>query len=320
MGCFDFYCPFCGLPTRLDLLNISYLDFSLSEREIKKLEKKYNLPKIFDNIHKHAEWLGKATLLLPNGEIKHNLEEVSCNNNFGNVAYGYPLFSVLSIKSHKFGIFLHTHCYKYVSELIKKNLEFNDIPYLQINEFGMFDKIKYVTTPFLGQSFNAPKMLLKDINYFISPLHEKSTNRKQIKSVISKAHILKFLKNKDTPEPPYPASILPEKSYGVGDNDNIWQVVKGKWVNKNTATVRITFNIKKHRMAFFPFFIHEIITPKFSKEGYSSSIILKPLFIYKYKFEGNNVTVELLTTQANKVEEMFKKNKISHKFNVVNFS
>ena len=98
MGCYDIFCPFCGLPMNSTLYGFSFIRkskedlFNSSELFYKNTNNKNE--KIYDlliNLKKNIDikWFYNCTLLLPDGKVLRKQKELSCNSNFG-IADSYP--------------------------------------------------------------------------------------------------------------------------------------------------------------------------------------------------------------------------------------
>ena len=110
MGCWDIYCPLCGLLLNGLDLNDIFNDNNLNIKIV-----------INNNV---VKWLEKCTILLPNQKAKHNYVENECNICFINKKNNKQI--IISDKDDNdksMGIVLHTDCWKYVKkcqQVVKK--------------------------------------------------------------------------------------------------------------------------------------------------------------------------------------------------------
>ena len=123
MGCWDVYCPLCGLP-----LNTS--------------------PR--DNI-KIPKWLFKCTILLSNNKNINNAEEISCNVHF---YANYKEYNGLSYRYPYSFIVMHMDCVKFINREKNIKLIYSDLP---INSI-LYNQNKYFT-PFFQTSFRTLKYI-----------------------------------------------------------------------------------------------------------------------------------------------------------------
>ncbi len=125
MGCWDSLCAICGAPPR----GRKYIIYYNKETK-EEIEDTYQYAK-------ETEWLNKCTLLLPDGQLRHNYIEHACNIEFGpelklkgktpaqrrkllkesryDRIYASSSSEKVNIKYYPivtFGIWMHTDCYK----------------------------------------------------------------------------------------------------------------------------------------------------------------------------------------------------------------
>lgn len=248
---YDIYCPFCGLPSYND--DITYI---IKDKEVPPLyQKDYTLQQLLNNSDKlsfisnkkNNNWLNKCSLLLNNGKVYHNLKNINLLNKFKikdkyidkYIDDIYP-----NVLGTSFAIFLHTDCYKYIEKKLKYEITFKHIAYLNMNDKSLFKNILYPTSLYNQQTFDFIGLSLNNKDYIISPI-KNGINNKFIDKVINKTKIKDFIKNEKRPSPSYPASLVPNNYYGLGNNKKIWKKEKSKWKQQPT-TITKSLNNKKY--------------------------------------------------------------------------
>lgn len=141
----------------------------------------------------------------------------------------------------KYGLFVHTDCWKFVQKEYKIKLSYKYLPINQVERTKnkVFNFIDYgKIEKYWQQDFDFIKMI-SDGNEKLcdSPLKTKlvATN---IKKVFNK---LKIRKDEERQSPPVSATFYKQGIYRIGNNGNIWFIKNGKWNElKNTITYEIT--------------------------------------------------------------------------------
>jgi len=275
MGCWDIYCCLCGNSCK------SYNN--LSEILLEQINnKEINL----DKINKNTKWLNKCTFLSADGLIVHNCKEIMCNNVFmdnkKNIYYHQTYFENNNIK---YGIFVHTDCWKFIYKEYKIKLSYN---YLPINKllnisYKIFNFINYgKIEKYWDQNFNYINLILDGFNeLYLSPLKSNLVG-KNIKKIFVQ---LKIRYDKNRQSPPTSATFYKNNMYKIGNNNNIWMTKNNKWIElKNTIKYKINnINIIKNKC-------------------YSKDVNTEPIFIYKIK---NNKEIEIISTDDIKNKLIF---------------
>lgn len=333
MGCWDIFCPFCGLPPR----QWSLLDFEdrlLIEKDfyesIKKNPKKYNrfkntkdlyskfikkfksienFKKKFNKLEKDTEWLNNCTLLFFDGNIIHNSEEVDCNIGFKNpksfmdnfIAYPYKY-----LINQKEVVFLHTECYKYISKKLGYKFSIKHIPYLNIIEFCIFKNINYPTRKYFEQDFDFLNLIIDNDKLLYSPLKNKIV-AKNIDKVCSKIKLTKseIKKRVKRPSPSISANLIESETYSIGNDNFIWQKIGNKWNKVDTIYLLLTIN----QSIDIPITnLKHYMIPKKNKLKFT------PHFILDNTIQKKNRIIKIATTMNNynKLIKYFKTKKISY--------
>ena len=233
MGCWDIYCPLCGLLLNgLDLNDI----FNDSNLNIKIV--------INNNV---VKWLEKCTILLPNQKAKHNYVENECNICFINKKNNKQI--IISDKDDNdksMGIVLHTDCWKYVKKVKKHQLIFDDFNFKKISKSQvwknyLFKYLKYnVTKKYQNQFFDI-KLLYKrptDLYILYSPLKNNVNSKKNAKRINSNIKLLFKNKPKERKSPLQSSTIFKRGTImkGCDGTDYIVKLSKNKvkkWVKYN---------------------------------------------------------------------------------------
>ncbi|MBA42427.1 MAG: hypothetical protein CMF62_00270 [Magnetococcales bacterium] len=224
MGCWDTKCIICSLPPRAN----KYLD---DDVEIPK--------KIYNKI----KWLNNCLLLLPNGD-KIKGDEISCNIEFetklGLIEFT-PNIKNTSLYPKK-GLFIHEDCYKFIKKEFNLELKFNHFPYHLI-EFETFKGLNYGLIKKYHQQFLNYEEIFNDKNEWLlfSPLKDKK-NANRIKKFISQFKITKseVKKRISRPSPFISASIMPDKTFALGNDKNIYVKKNGKWTKTESFIINLS--------------------------------------------------------------------------------
>ena len=258
MGCWDVYCPICGLT----LQGLPLKQFIEEQAEIcKEVYKKGKMVKINknkkdiilkkDNIfHKEklvskTKWLEKCTILLPNTKPKHNFEEVYCNIGFKKNKELYNI-SLINNEYDNIGIVLHTDCWKYVKESKKYELTFDDFNLKKIkgDDYWNHYKFKYFNykevEKYHEQYFDIDILYKRPQDFYLlySPMKNTIESKKNKKRIDK--NIIKLFKNKpkQRPSPVQSATIFEKGTIMKGSDGYNYKVTTNKkkikrWIKLN---------------------------------------------------------------------------------------
>ncbi len=241
MGCWDAPCIICGAPPT------SGKTMYLAEEG---MPPKY---------HKITKWLENCTMLLPDGQILHNYEEIACNISFvpksGDRSHniegkGYVNdINLLTGKLLPFGMWLHDDCWKYIKNYLGLDLSYNEIPehrWIQSQD-GEIEGINYgQIKKYQSQDFKFYEMFQnKDQWLTTSPLDSTSRptlqglgsskdatkNRTRINKILSQLKLTKseVKKREKRPSPPISATLVKANAFCMGNDGKVWKKVGGKW-------------------------------------------------------------------------------------------
>ena len=216
MGCWDIYCPLCGLT--LHNLELNDNNIKLNKNDIK--------------------WLEKCTILLPNKSAKHNFVENECNICFNNTKDNKKI--IISDKNDhdkNIGIVLHTDCWKYVKKVKNHKLIFDDFNFKKILKSKvwknyLFKYFKYnVVKKYQHQFFDINLLYKRPNDLFIlySPLKNNENSKKNAKRINANIKLLFKNKPKERNSPLQSATIFKRGTVMKGCNNNDY-IVK---LNKN---------------------------------------------------------------------------------------
>ena len=129
MGCWDAFCPLCGISfyNLVERIN-DYLD---DYPELLTKISKIKLPK--------SNWATKCTVLLLNKKAKHGFIETACNIEFYNskTQESYAIRESGNDQyDEKFGIVLHTDCWKLAKKILKRGLTLDDFDIKRMTSIG----------------------------------------------------------------------------------------------------------------------------------------------------------------------------------------
>jgi len=261
MGCWDVFCFLCG--------NRSYeCDANIN-----------------NSLNKQTEWLKQCTFLTATNKIIHNCKEINCNIIFaddkGN-EYSHETYKPFALENY--GLFVHTHCWKFIQKKYKIDLCYSHLPISDTNHrynvFGSF--IKYPLEKYWKQDFNF-KALIEDKKEQMAYSPFKSAlTAKNISNVFTK---LKIRTKGERKGPLISASFYKNGEYKMGSNGNLWIVNNNKWMEiKETIKYKVKINLDKKNKKYLLNIKHC---------GDKSKI---PIFILNYKFNKEIADIEFLTT------------------------
>lgn len=207
MGCWDVYCPLCGLP--LNTINSNDIQKSMYE----------------------------CTILFNSNKIMHNAREVACNINFH---VKKEEFNNL-INNPKSFIVMHTDCWKYIKKEKNIELKYSDFPIVKklYNENSFFNfNISYKPiSNYWNQDFDVINFL-KDGGIIDSPL-KNSLQGKFINNIFKKLDI-----KIDRKGPRVSATLYEEGDLLIGTDNIFWQIKNNKWIKTDTFNNKFITNIK----------------------------------------------------------------------------
>jgi len=231
MGCWDAWCPICGLC----FYSLSIDDFTI---EFKKVIKK-------------TKWMEKVTVLLPDKKARHGFIETSCNITFLHKIKkdDYYLDTMAN------GLALHTECWK----LAKRQgiiLKYEDFDYKRVKTHHskhtfwkqyMFTYINYSPAKkYHSQYFDIEKLYKNPKDWYIlyKPNNMNShESKKNINRILKNVNQIKKNKPKIRPSPTITATIFKKGTEKKGNDGRIY-VVKTtsngtkRWILKNNKKKR----------------------------------------------------------------------------------
>lgn len=297
MGCWDIYCFLCGNTCHQSesaevlLDNIKWYEENMKKKSncfIKTFEPIYKTyiknPKLFlqknNDLIKNTKWLKDCTFLAADNTINHGCKETSCNIHFtdrkGNHYEHSSNYNVNSSKDSKFlkyGVFVHTDCWKFIKKEYNMKLSYEHLPIVdyKVTDNKIFKFISYGPMEnYWDQQFNFIKMISDGNEELSSSPLKSDLVAKNIKKVFSK---LKIRNDDNRKGPTVSATFYKNNIYKVGANGNIWTIKGNKWTEiKDTIKYKLTGN-------------------KLKKIILSADINTEPYFINKIK------EFEIITTQ-----------------------
>ena len=191
MGCFDKYCFICCNTTNSAKILEDYYHQNNEER-IEQGKEPYNIKNI-QNFVKKTLHLDICTFLTEGNEVIHDCCEINGCGTFsdknGNL-YGLLLHKDDNDSNIKYGIFLHTDCWKYIKNKSNIELRFSDIKSNIIDDLrnNLFAKIEYgdIIDKYIGGQYMDFEQLFEDKNLYLcySPLKYNKKNNKRIDKII----------------------------------------------------------------------------------------------------------------------------------------
>lgn len=288
MGCWDTMCVICGCPAGSNNLPYGGENNILQGSAIQEFKD-------------DTKWLVNCTILTPDGEKYHNSIEVVGNIEFktskgiiSSEKRGSQTEEVLRENAPAFGIFLHTDCWEYIKRKTGYEISYANIPSILLDKYGhALDKIKYGgIEKYWDQDF-AFDDTIEDGNQWMykSPLLNKKNQTRIIKVLAQLELTGSELKKRMTrPSPPISAKFVPDKTYAVGNDGNIWQRNRGKWVAIDTIPKKIVINTTSRNGLNNLFFKQQISVNK-------QKVISRPFFIVS----RNKNVFELIGVKESKI-------------------
>ncbi len=279
MGCWDIFCLICGNPCH------GILDGTIDAYEEEILEDKLN-PKQMNELKqlkKKSKWMNKCTMLVTDGSIIHNLEEINCNVTFCNskiCVEQLTKYTKPSFIDGNFGVFLHTDCWKFIKKNYKVELSYNHLPKLKLDKDDKLLDINYGDVEkYWNQDFEFGKIVIDKKTYLCSSPLSSDKNLSQIKKNISKLNL------KNDPKrigPLVSATFYKSGDIKVGKNKKLWIIKNNKWseINEKVIDIDMDINITKLKNNQL----------KFLKElPFSAQFNVKPIFISSTKSNKKDI-------------------------------
>jgi hypothetical protein len=273
MGCYDVFCIICGNPY--------HSVYSNNIKELKELKKQ-------------SKWMDKCSMLLINDQVIHNVTEVACNITFCNksrklcaehIDKNINLLKNCSFMDDtKYGIFIHTDCWKYIKKSYKIELKYSYLPKIININYGDIEN-------YWEQEFNFQGILNDNKQYLCSSPLKNDKNINQIKKNINS---LKIKNDPNRVGPSISATFYDPGDIRIGKNKKFWIIRNNRWqeINDNVIKIKLDINITK-------------ISKK--KENYLKKIPFIgqyntiPIFISSYKKINKNIYhLELLLNESYK--------------------
>ena len=221
MGCWDAWCPVCGLCFHSPFIESYSIDFSTE----------------FIKIIKQTKWMEKVTVLIPDKKAQHGFIEVGCNITFLNERNDIEY----DLEKLSDGLALHTECWK-LAKSKKIELKYEDFDYkraklLKMNKYSIWNQyiFKYIdyspVKKYFDQDFKTDKLYKTSKDWYIlfNPNNKKIDQSKKNNDRIVKNlnKIIKF-KPKMRPSPSVTATIFEKGTEKIGNDGNIYVVEMNK--------------------------------------------------------------------------------------------
>lgn len=264
MGCADLFCFVCG--NRYDSFD-NFLDDYLKNKSTVQEED-------IRNAVKKSAWMSDITMLLSDGEIVHDCTNSNCYNEFIDKSYKVYFHLEQTEDFDKYGIFLHTDCWKYIQKKYGIDLTYNDLPiilapdmdpfeYVNINygamkqywaqDFKLLELLKNACpSPLAGRAKQATRRMPptnKHMYMLESPLIDNKQNITRINKILKQFKIKNKKEASKRKSPNVSATFFDEGVMKFGNDGNLWIIKNNKWVLTDEKFVTVThfFNPKKKR-------------------------------------------------------------------------
>lgn len=216
MGCWDVYCPICGLACWNNLRD--YEGDLLKKKEVKELD-----------------WLNKCYFMTANNLVIKGCEEIACNATFACGKNKYSsLIDIKELEYYKnYGLFIHEDCHKYIKKEYNITLKLSDFYFKGFIDNKPMVYVNYGDIKKYWLQFFDVYRCLEDGNLWmlLSPL--KSTrNQKRIKKIFNQLKI-----KSDRSGPSISASFYKNGTIKIGNDGYFWIIKGGKWVKINEKPI-----------------------------------------------------------------------------------
>mgnify|MGYP006410763803 FL=1 len=240
MGCWDAWCPVCGL-----CFHSPFIDDLESSSDSSSTD---DLTIEFKKIIKKTKWMKMATILLPENKARHGFIEIACNVGFSHKTKkeGYNLDTMAD------GLALHTECWK-LAKCKGMVLTYEDFDYKRAKTFGSKHKFwnQYIFTyidyrpanSYYAQDFDTTKLYKNPKDWYI--LYRPNNmnlpeSKKNIVRICKNITQIKKNKPKVRPSPTVTATIFKKGTEKIGNDGNMYVVDKNKngslrWVKKKNV-------------------------------------------------------------------------------------
>jgi hypothetical protein len=216
MGCWDVFCPLCGIPL---------IDVVERIKEYNYLKKPVKIPR--------SNWSDKCTILLPGKKAKHGFQEINCNITFYNKKTNEEYDVDVALYGDSMpGIVLHTDCWK-TAKNMNHTLSFDDFNLKKTKQntyiwnHYMFTYLNYKeVSKYHRQDFDLELLCKNPKNLYLlySPLLSNKSSIQNKKRIVK--NINKLFKNKPKyrPSPSQSATVFKQDFKMAGNDGNMYIV------------------------------------------------------------------------------------------------
>lgn len=237
MGCYDVYCILCGnfAGKYVGFLYDIYYDDEIPP----------NATELNREFYKLSNWMREVSLLLVNGDVIHKCKEIVCSvvfesngDTYLGVIYDNIKYFDKKLEFRNQGLPIHTDCWQYLCNKYKRKITLQDLP----PTVALTNKINYGKISDYWMQDTNYKDMMKENKYMICKPTTNKKNDSRINKIISQFKI----KNAERKSPSVSATFYKENVVKKGNDENFWQIKKGRWVKINDTIT--TYRYKKKRM------------------------------------------------------------------------
>ena len=217
MGCWDVYCFICGNPCH------SMFNEELVTKDI-----------ALKILYKKTKWMNRCTMLQINDNVIHGVKEMNCNNSFckNNKCITHLDMGKENEITDKYGVFIHTDCWKYIKSNYNIKLKFSYLPPLSKNfKYGDIEK-------YWDQDFKFTNIVIDKKEYLCSSPLKNDKNISQIKKNINQ---LKIRNDPSRKAPLVSSTFYKDGDIKIGNNKKFHIIKKNKWIEINSNIIKIKF-------------------------------------------------------------------------------
>lgn len=234
----DIFCLLCGNSCHAPSIdNINDTDYTDDTDDTNNID--------YTDLLKNTKWLNKCTFLLANNKILHGAVEIAYNSEFNHNGKSYEHISkyggkydIANLEYDNYGVFVHTDCWKFVKKEYNINLKYGDL-FIEKNNLKDYYKVINIDydkiEKYWGQDFKFNEIINDNNEYLcMSPL-KNVDNAKRIKKIINK---LKLRADDSRKSPSISASFYKQNTIKLGNDNNFWKIVKGKWIKMQGSILK----------------------------------------------------------------------------------
>jgi hypothetical protein len=281
MGCFNEYCPICGMDCHPDQ---DYMEAIDCAEDLPERQKTY-----LRELSKWKGWMRKCVILSSTGEVYPGCIEVNCNTSYkdqelnNHTTEPNSVLGILRGNIKSFGVFMHEVCYTILCSHFKHEVTYADLPVLDEDGVHLvLDPRLCSKNDYQWQDTEFTKMFKDKKMYYCAPpmlelpresgVLSEAILRLQADSKKNYGRILRHIKHfKIRPGRPSPNISATYFQSGARKfhNSSMWEVRAGAWrkvPESDSPLVKATLAVK----------IYKSEAPEFKQKAFISELFKIP--------------------------------------------